>query len=167
MGVNRLVNGSVSASVEGEGGASAASAASSSLDQEENSTSGATSTVVTERVLDVLNSEEIKSAALNKLVREGNQGEVVGKEDLWGCLFGKPSTGAGAQTGAHAGVGAGTDAEAVVEAADAAVDGALAGEVVDGVEGLEGEQEGLRHEMRVRREEFLQQVEGGGQGAVE
>ena len=56
-------------------------------------------------------------------------------------------------------VGAGTDAEAV--------DGALAGEVVDGVEGLEGEQEGLRHEMRVRREEFLQQVEGGGQGAVE
>lgn len=45
---------------------------------------------VIERNLDVANSEEIKMATLSKLVREGNQGEVVVEDDLWKCLFGKP-----------------------------------------------------------------------------
>lgn len=45
---------------------------------------------VIERNLDVANSEEIKTASLHKLVRRGNQGEVVVEDDLWKCLFGKP-----------------------------------------------------------------------------
>ncbi|KAJ4301168.1 hypothetical protein N0V90_003258 [Kalmusia sp. IMI 367209] len=43
-----------------------------------------------ERNLDVANSEEIKTAFLSKLVREGNKGEVVDANDLWKCLFGRP-----------------------------------------------------------------------------
>lgn len=43
-----------------------------------------------ERSLEVANSEAIKNALINKLVRQGNQGEVVVAEDLWECLFGIP-----------------------------------------------------------------------------
>ena len=103
-----------------------------------------------ERYLDVANSEEIKTAALSKLVREGNQGEVVGKEDLWKCLFGKVRTGAAA-------------ADAAV---DVAADAATATEMaVNGVVNP-APRNTLRHEMRIRRENFLQQVEGGA-GPVE
>ncbi|KAF2441144.1 hypothetical protein P171DRAFT_434827 [Karstenula rhodostoma CBS 690.94] len=78
---------------------------------------------VIERNLDVANSEEIKMAALSKLVREGNQGEVVVEDDLWKCLFGKPRN-------------------TVLANGHAA-----------------SESERRRLETRVRREQFLQQME--------
>lgn len=77
-----------------------------------------------ERSLDVANSEEIKAAALSKLVQGGNQGEVVGTDDLWKCLFGKPR-----------------NTPAQDEATTAA------------------DEERGRIDVRVRREQFLQQVE--------
>ncbi|KAL1595708.1 hypothetical protein SLS60_009397 [Paraconiothyrium brasiliense] len=78
-----------------------------------------------ERNLDVANSEEIKAASLSKLVREGNQGEVVVEDDLWKCLFGKPRNTSNANDHAVA----------------------------------VSDEERRRLETRVRREQFLQQVE--------
>ena len=85
-----------------------------------------------ERSLDVANSEEIKAAALSKLVREGNQGEVVGADDLWKCLFGKPRN---------------------VPAQDEPRTAA--------------DEERGRIDLRVRREEFLQQVEAQVQARIQ
>ncbi|KAF1971468.1 hypothetical protein BU23DRAFT_556001 [Bimuria novae-zelandiae CBS 107.79] len=97
------------------------------MGRDANSRSGsatdAASEQVQERKLDVANSEEIKTASLSKLVREGNQGEVVVADDLWKCLFGKarnvPSN--------------------------------------DEIAMLDDQQR--QHELRVRREQFLQHVE--------
>ena len=45
---------------------------------------------VTENAIDVANSLELQSADLSKLLTTGKSGgEVVGKKDLWQCLFGK------------------------------------------------------------------------------
>lgn len=85
-----------------------------------------------ERNLDVANSEEIKTASLSKLVREGNQGEVVFEDDLWKCLFGKPRNVVGVN-------------ERVTVNGDAV-----------------SEDERRRLETRIRREEFLQNVEAAG-----
>jgi E3 ubiquitin-protein ligase SHPRH len=76
-----------------------------------------------ERNLDVANSEEIKTASLSKLVRGGNQGEVVVEDDLWSCLFAKPRN------------------------------------TVSATEHAASEDERRRLETRVRREQFLQQME--------
>lgn len=45
-----------------------------------------------EQALDVANSEELQSTALSKLLSSGKGGgELVGKDDVWQCLFGKAS----------------------------------------------------------------------------
>lgn len=50
-------------------------------------------TAVTEGAIDAANSLELQSADLTKLLTNGKSGgEVVGKQDLWQCLFGKAGT---------------------------------------------------------------------------
>ncbi|KAJ8603869.1 hypothetical protein MRB53_042044 [Persea americana] len=45
---------------------------------------------VGEQAIDAANSEQLQSAALSKLLASGKGGgELVGKDDLWQCLFGK------------------------------------------------------------------------------
>ncbi|KZF24694.1 hypothetical protein L228DRAFT_228741 [Xylona heveae TC161] len=54
------------------------------------SVSGATTPAVSERELDAANSYELQQAPLSKLLgKRASEGEVVEKEDLWNCLFGK------------------------------------------------------------------------------
>lgn len=50
----------------------------------------ATPALLGENAIDVANSEELQSAPISKLLVPGKGGgEVVGKDDLWQCLFGK------------------------------------------------------------------------------
>lgn len=47
---------------------------------------------LTEHAFDAANSDELQSAALSKLLANGNSGgELVSNDDLWQCLFGKAS----------------------------------------------------------------------------
>jgi E3 ubiquitin-protein ligase SHPRH len=48
--------------------------------------------VLKEQALDAANSHELEAAPLKQLLRKKGDGEVVQKDDLWKCLFGKPRT---------------------------------------------------------------------------
>lgn len=62
--------------------------------QEKQESGSATPAPVQENAIDAANSEELQSAPLTKLLVAGKSGgEVVGKDDLWQCLFGKVSKG--------------------------------------------------------------------------
>ena len=43
-----------------------------------------------EQTLEAANSHELEAAPLKQLLRKKGDGEVVQKDDLWKCLFGKP-----------------------------------------------------------------------------
>lgn len=45
---------------------------------------------VSEQALDSANSMELQSAPMSQLLNKGQDGEMVPKDDLWSCLFGKP-----------------------------------------------------------------------------
>ncbi|CAI6341653.1 unnamed protein product [Periconia digitata] len=53
------------------------------------SASGSTSPMLHEKMIDKANSAELESTPVKQLLRRAGDGEVVGSDDLWGCLFGK------------------------------------------------------------------------------
>jgi len=54
------------------------------------SRSGTATPRLQENAIDAANSMELEQAPLKQLLRKKGDGEVVGKEDLWKCLFSKP-----------------------------------------------------------------------------
>jgi E3 ubiquitin-protein ligase SHPRH len=54
------------------------------------SSSGTTTPGLRENAIDAANSLEMEQAPLKQLLRRKGDGEVVGQEDLWKCLFSKP-----------------------------------------------------------------------------
>ncbi|PYH40056.1 putative SNF2 family helicase/ATPase, partial [Aspergillus saccharolyticus JOP 1030-1] len=53
---------------------------------------GVASNTLTETAIDAANSSEIQDAALDKMMASGaSGGELVKKDDLWQCLFGRPN----------------------------------------------------------------------------
>ncbi|KAF2499841.1 hypothetical protein BU16DRAFT_615203 [Lophium mytilinum] len=54
------------------------------------SSSGTATPSLQENAIDAANSLELQQAPLKQLMRKKGDGEVVGQDDLWKCLFGKP-----------------------------------------------------------------------------
>lgn len=77
-----------------------------------------------ENSIDAANSMELQAAALSKLLTNGKSGgELVGKEDLWQCLFGKVKRRSNTAADVMLGVGG--------EGADTSMDRFLRGEAAD------------------------------------
>ena len=65
-----------------------------SQQQSKSKSRSATPALLQENAIEAANSEELQSAPLSKLLVAGKSGgEVVGKDDLWQCLFGKAQKG--------------------------------------------------------------------------
>jgi len=54
------------------------------------SCSGTATPALQENAIDAANSMELQQAPLRKLLQKKGDGEIVGQEDLWNCLFSKP-----------------------------------------------------------------------------
>jgi E3 ubiquitin-protein ligase SHPRH len=80
---------SVSRRLEHMGSNSSTSKPSSSVS--ESADASATPLLVKEQTLDAANSAELQAAPVKQLLRKKGDGEIVKEDDLWRCLFGKPS----------------------------------------------------------------------------